>query len=152
MPSCGPSMDKMRECPAERATDLSLSDDALREIALRAAAKPDRDVALPAAKLLLLLERLAVADAIAAKLRAKVKAEQDNALLYMRQRVHAVDRNDKMVGKYRRLVEACDRMTEEVQTTIAGDAFTRRLSTKNWRYLWDAMDGMRRKIEELARE
>ena len=151
MTSCGPSMDKMRECPAERATDLALSDDALREIALRAAAKPDRDVALPAAKLLFLLERLAVADAIATKLRAKVKAEQDITLLYIKQRDHAVQRADVLVRKYSRLVEACDRMTENVQTAIAGDP-KERLSAKNWRLVWDAMDGMRRKIEELARE
>lgn len=151
MTSCGPSMDKMRECPAERATDLSLSDEALREIAIRAATKPDRDVALPAAKLLMILERLAVADAIAAKLRAGVKRERDALMLYTQQREHAVKRADISDGKYRRLIDVCDRLVQDVQTTIADDPERRRLSAKGRQAMWDAAEGLRRKIEEVAR-
>lgn len=152
MTSCGPSMDKMRECPAERATDLSLSDEALREIALRAAVKPDRDVALPAAKLLMILERLAVADAIAVKLRAKVKSERDSTLLYMQQRDHAVKRADVAISKHHRLADACYRLTHDVQTTIASDPERRRLSSRGRQSVWAAMEAMRLKIEDMAKE
>jgi hypothetical protein len=145
-------MDKMRECPVERATDLSLTDAEMREIALRASVKSDRDVALPAAKLLMLLERLAVADSIAAGLRAKVKRERESVMLYMKQRDDAVKRADLRLGKYQRLGDACDRVTHDVQTIIAQDPERRRLSAKGRRAVWDAMEAMRKMREEMIRE